>query len=94
MDAAGADVDAVTDGVRLLPGTGVLGVRDGELAVEDQMRCQASVGMWPVVRIAVFWGISLRFASPAEKKTLPLSSFYFLWARQNEGMGRIEREAR
>lgn len=54
MNAVGLNVDAVADGVCLLFGLRVLGVRDGQLAGDDQMRCQASVGMRLVVGVAAY----------------------------------------
>ena len=47
------DVDTITHGVCLLFGVFLLGIRDGQLSFENQVRGQASVRVWRVVGVPV-----------------------------------------
>ena len=52
MDAVSLDINAIADSVSLLLWIGVLGVCDGELAIQDQVRSQSAVGMRRVVGVS------------------------------------------
>jgi len=52
MHPPSTDIDAVSDAVRRLLRFGVFGVGDGQLAVEDEVRRQAGVGVRRVVRVS------------------------------------------
>ena len=53
MYTASLDIDTITHGVCFLLGIFLLGIRDGQLSFEDQVRGQASVRVWRVMGVPV-----------------------------------------
>lgn len=59
MHPSCGDIDAVADAVGELLRLGVFRVGDCQLAGEDEVRCQAGVGVWGVVCVTGWIVISL-----------------------------------
>lgn len=52
MEPAGINVDAIADRVSCLVGILIFGIRDGQLALEDEVGCEAGMGMRAVMSVA------------------------------------------